>query len=250
MEESARLRTSQKAYRSHVTRILNKVEETLANDIDELALTYLKTAMTQLEKKKEQIAAIDQRIIELTQDADELETAILDSEELQDVILEKINELNQRVETLSRQPRVNTTPVVSEHESGEDVTPEASQENASTTTSTPQSINTTPSDTPAVCASAVAVHNTAPITSTTFEPVVPSTSSLTTTLLESAPLSVSSISHPLVTYLHSLGPPPLIPASTDTSILFPQLSSLNLGGQQFTEPCKNTCSNFSIIIGY
>ena len=98
MEESACLRTSRKAYRSHVTRILNKVEETLANDIDALALTYLKTAMTQLEKKKEQIAAIDQRIIERAQDADELETAILDSEELQDVILEKVNELNQRVE--------------------------------------------------------------------------------------------------------------------------------------------------------
>ena len=36
MKESARLRTSQKAYRSHVARIL---DDTLANEINELALT-------------------------------------------------------------------------------------------------------------------------------------------------------------------------------------------------------------------
>ena len=95
MEEPARLRTSRKAYRSHVTRILNKVDDTLVNDIDELTLTYLRTAITQLEKKREQITTLDQRIIDLVQDPDELETAILDAEELQDLILEKINELNQ-----------------------------------------------------------------------------------------------------------------------------------------------------------
>ena len=32
-----------------------------------------------------------------------------------------------------------------------------------------------------------------------------------------------------MTYLHSLGPPPLIPTSTDNSLLPPQLSTLNLG---------------------
>ena len=91
MEEPAHLQTSRKAYRSHFTRILNKVDDTLANDIDELTLTYLRTAITQLENKREQITTLDQWIIDL----DELETAILDAEELQDLILEKINELNQ-----------------------------------------------------------------------------------------------------------------------------------------------------------
>ena len=106
MEEPARLRTSRKAYRSHVTRILNKVDDTLANEIDELALTYLRTAITQLEKKNERITTLDQQIIDLAQDPNELETAILDAEELQDLILEKINELNQQVDTLSRQTTV------------------------------------------------------------------------------------------------------------------------------------------------
>lgn len=94
MDETGRLRTSRKAYWVHVTRILNKVDDTLTNDVDELAL---RTMITQLEKKKEQITALDQQIIDLVKDPDELETSILDAEELQDSILEKINELNQRV---------------------------------------------------------------------------------------------------------------------------------------------------------
>ena len=39
MEGLTRLRTSCRVYRSHVTRIRTKVEETLTEDIDELALT-------------------------------------------------------------------------------------------------------------------------------------------------------------------------------------------------------------------
>ena len=94
MKESDRLRKSWKANRAHVARILNKVEVTLDTEIDKLALTYLRIAIAQLEKKKDQITTLDQRIINLTQDSDELEMAILDAEELQDLILEKINELN------------------------------------------------------------------------------------------------------------------------------------------------------------
>ena len=45
MEELAHKRTSQKEFWSHAMKILNKVEETLADNIDELTLTYLKTAV-------------------------------------------------------------------------------------------------------------------------------------------------------------------------------------------------------------
>ena len=61
MEEPEHLQTSRKAYHVHVTRILNKVEATLDTAIDEQALTYLRTAITQLQKKKEQITTLDQR---------------------------------------------------------------------------------------------------------------------------------------------------------------------------------------------
>jgi len=63
-------------------RILNKVEDMLTNQFDELGLTYLRTAVTQLQKKREQIIKIDERIIKLIKDADKLETAILEAEEL------------------------------------------------------------------------------------------------------------------------------------------------------------------------
>ena len=71
--------------------------------------TYFKTDITQLEKKQGQITIFDQWIAELIQDPDELKTIFLDAEEVQDLILEKINDLNKRVEMLSRQTHVATT---------------------------------------------------------------------------------------------------------------------------------------------
>ncbi|XP_065896204.1 uncharacterized protein [Dysidea avara] len=231
MEEPARLRTSRKAYRAHVTRILNKVDDTLANDLDELALTYLRTAITQLEKKKEQITALDQRIIDLIQNPDELEIAILDAEELQDLIMEKINELNQRVEMQSRPTHV--VPAVS---SSGKVTQEAIHENVSNTNNTPQSINTIINDTPAVSAAS----DTVATTSLTLESTISSTPPVVTSL-ESIPhpISVTSVSHPLVSHVHNAGPPLLIPAnmtqheplstSAYSSLPLPPLSTLNFG---------------------
>ena len=114
----------------------------------------MRTAITPLEKKKEQITALDQQIIGLIQNPDELEIAILDAEELQDLIMEKINELNQRVEMQSRPTHV--VPAVS---SSNKVTQEAIHENVSNTNNTPQSINTIINDTPAVSASTVAASD-------------------------------------------------------------------------------------------
>ena len=245
MEEPARLRTLRKAYRAHVTRILNKVDDALANDLDELALTYLRTAITQLEKKKEQITALDQRIIDLIQNPDELEIAILDAEELQDLIMEKINELNQQVEMQSR-----PTHVVPAVPSSDKVTQEAIHENVSNTNNTPQSINTIINDTPAVSASTVAASDTIATTSLTLESAISSTPPAVTSL-ESIPhpISVTPVSHPHVSHVHNSGPPPLIPAnmtqhellstSAYGSLPLPPLSTLNFG--------SSTSSTFATV---
>jgi len=66
MEELTRLQASQQAFHTHMTRIFNKVEETLASE-----LTYLNTTINQLEK--EQIIKLDTQITELLKDATELE---------------------------------------------------------------------------------------------------------------------------------------------------------------------------------
>jgi len=174
MDEPARLQTSRKAYHSHVTRILNKVEDTLANEIDELAITYLKTAVTQLEKKREQIIKVDEQIVNLVQTKDDLEAAILDAEELQDLILKKINELNKRVETLSRPatvPVLAQVPdkdpddhgVTSQEEPGDQPVPKDTQDSVSAAIITTSNITIT-TDTPVVCTSYIAASNTIPTT--------------------------------------------------------------------------------------
>jgi len=119
----------------------------LTNQIDELALTYLRTTITQLEKKSEQIIKVDERIIELIEGAEELET---EAEESQDLILEKINELNKRVETLSREATVpvsspqtlddkapNSDDSTTQEKSGDKVATKDIHNNVSITTSTP-----------------------------------------------------------------------------------------------------------------
>jgi len=221
MEESDGLQTSRKAYHAHVTRILNKVETTLDTEINELALTYLRMAIAQLEKEKEQTTTFDQRIIDLTQDSGELEMAILDAEELQDLILEKINELNQQVDMLSRQIRAVSSLA------SDKATPEATNVNMSCTPST-QAINTINSDTSAVSASTVAASDIT-TTSLTLKPFT--STSLMTTSHESvpSPISMTSTFYPSVTYVHSSGPLSLIPISADSSTLFPQFPTLNLG---------------------
>ena len=183
MEGLTCLQTSQRAYRSHVTKIFNKVDETLANKIDELAITYLSTTVAQLEKKKEQIGKLDQQILDLIQDATELEAMIMDSEELQDIILEKVNELNKHVELFQLRPP--TTP--SQQESGEndEVTVlRSDHENvcdvASTLpTSLCNALNPTVSDTPVLCTT----HDTPVINVSSDTPVVYASSGAPSTIV-------------------------------------------------------------------
>ena len=60
MEELQRLQSSRKAYKSHVTRTFNRVEELMrAESLDELQVTSLMTASEQLRKRKETIAQLD-----------------------------------------------------------------------------------------------------------------------------------------------------------------------------------------------
>ena len=96
MEELTRLQTSRRAYRSHVTRIFNKIEDTL-------------------------------------------EDTIMDSEELQDTIAEKINELNKRIELLSQPSSKKSgddhTVTIPETDSNSDTTSGDCRETVATETS-------------------------------------------------------------------------------------------------------------------
>jgi len=79
MEQGTRLQLSRNAYKSHVTRQFKKAEELMASEtVDELVLSQLKTSQELLVRKKETIHQLDTQIIELIQEADALEEAILD----------------------------------------------------------------------------------------------------------------------------------------------------------------------------
>ena len=92
MEQITRLQKSRNAYKGHVARQFKKVEELMATEkIDQLVLSSLKTTQELLMKKKETIHQLDTQIIELIVDADVLEEAILETEDTQDRILEKVN---------------------------------------------------------------------------------------------------------------------------------------------------------------
>ena len=251
MEGLTRLRSSRKGYCSHVTRILSKVEGALAKDVDELTVTYLTTAITQLEKKYEQIADLDREIMELIEDPSELEDTIMDSEEIQDLIMENINVLNKRVELLSRPtPAINT---VSSHQDTDEDTPyerlsdgenvitmEPINVNVSNTSTTSTCNTPTISDAPMVYTTTTTVANTdftRPSSTPLLESVV-STIPLNPLLASATSVSVSSFSYPSVSYIHSSGPPiPVattveqyepLPTFTDVPLL-PPMSTLNLG---------------------
>ena len=114
MEELQRLQSSLKGYKSHVTRTLKRVEELMgATTVDEFQLTSLMTASEQLQKRKETIAQLDARIVELLTTPEDLEETILETEELQDKILEKINQIGKFVELKTKAPTTSApTPTV------------------------------------------------------------------------------------------------------------------------------------------
>ena len=94
MEEISRLRASRKVHRAHLTRIFGKIDDILQSDAipNEKQTAILKTSMEQIETKKATVEELDSRISysETIQDPDVLETEILDTEEIQYNIAEKI----------------------------------------------------------------------------------------------------------------------------------------------------------------
>ena len=106
MEELARLQASRKGYKSHVTRLNHKIDELLASEFDELAITSLNTAIEQLNRKKEKLSQLDQRVAELIESPDDLEEAIFEAEEMQDSILDKITKVQTLIQLHTRIDRL------------------------------------------------------------------------------------------------------------------------------------------------
>ena len=91
-EEITRLQASRKAFKGHVTRLHNKIDELMAEDFDDYTIASLTATIEQIKKKGERITQMDEKIATLISDASELETAVFDAEEFQDEIVTKLLE--------------------------------------------------------------------------------------------------------------------------------------------------------------
>ena len=92
MEEISRLKASQKAHRAHLTQIFGRIDDILQSNAipDEKQTATLRTSLEQVEMKKATVEELDMRISEAIQDPEVLESEILDAEEVQYNITEKI----------------------------------------------------------------------------------------------------------------------------------------------------------------
>ena len=95
MEKLTRLEASRKSYKSHATRVFNKVDKIFNQEsLDELSAAYLPIAIDQLTKKLETFKLIDDRITNLIEDPEEFKHAILEAEDVQKEVSSKIGEIN------------------------------------------------------------------------------------------------------------------------------------------------------------
>ena len=97
MEGVQRFHSSHKAYRSHLTRIYNKVSEIMESSEtpSDSQITTLKSSLEQLQRKAEIIKDLDAKIALAIQDPSELEGEIFESEEIQDAIIEKTGSIKE-----------------------------------------------------------------------------------------------------------------------------------------------------------
>ena len=106
----ARLSASRKGYRGHVSRLFHKIDDLSSNEFDDYSATSLGKALEQLTSKLEKIKTLDEQLFKLYDDPSELETAVMDAEELYDNAMDKIAlarryiELQTTTKTRSRTP--------------------------------------------------------------------------------------------------------------------------------------------------
>ena len=91
MEEAQRTQASRRGHRAHLTKLLKKTDDIMTKESSsEMDMATLQSTSEQLEKKKAILKELDAKIITLIEQPDELEQEIIDSEDIQSNIIEKI----------------------------------------------------------------------------------------------------------------------------------------------------------------
>ena len=101
MEESQRKKASRKAYRSHLTRLLRKVDAIL--DLEtrptETQIATLTSSIERLTERGTLLRELDTQIAATIETENELEAEIIEAEATQEAILDKISQIRRRIDS-------------------------------------------------------------------------------------------------------------------------------------------------------
>lgn len=166
----------------------------LLEAIDELQLSSLKTSQELLMKKKETIHQLDTQILDSAEDVSTLEDLILEIEETQDTILEKINQIETFISIRTRAPPITTPPssAIPPHSTPANTgsTIQSHSHAPDSTATSTVNIETTSIES----TTTITAYNTSPIVTPVVPPILPLTSgSRTTGIVNSYPQAASRL---------------------------------------------------------
>ena len=93
-----------------MTRLYNKIDELVDGEFDECMTTSLSNAIEKLTRKME-ITQIDEQLLKTFDNASELESAVLDAEELHDDIMDETSRTRRYIELSSIKQLDRVSPV-------------------------------------------------------------------------------------------------------------------------------------------
>ena len=237
-EEKTRQLASRSWYKGHVTRLFHKIDELMSGDFDDYTVASLSNAIEQLTKKMDKIAKIDERLLELLDDATEIESTVLEAEELNDDITDKIargkrfTDLHGSKRIGRESPPIELSPLTSE----------------SSEVSQPQELGNPSSSEPQASSSSPPHSTSAPL----MDSVAESSASVSTLPTPALHISVPSVSIPEVIVSDSIMPPPLIPVHKPPSHIVqqtPVISSVP-DPRSLYAPSVSHLETFPISVGY
>ena len=213
MEEWTCLQTSRNGYKGHVTRLYNKIDELVGREFDDYTTTSLNNAIEQLTRKMEKIAHIDEQLLKALDDASELESAVLEAEDIHDEIMDKIARNRRYIELNSTKQSGRVSPPVSQSsvdpQSQGIVTLPADQSSVTAQSVISQGVNESGLES---VSTTTQNSDTLPVIPTTAELHNNSDTSITHNVPGPSPVTTTTCSK-------SFGPPPLIPAIFHSSKL-------------------------------
>ena len=102
MEELPKLLASRRAHKVHLTKLRHKIDETAADTTTHNEIALLKSLVDQLKQKRQTLKELNDNIAVLLETPEELEAEILDAEELDSLIVEKICVTDNLIELAKR----------------------------------------------------------------------------------------------------------------------------------------------------